>query len=79
MEPPGYLDCVRNGAIEVVEGSIDSLQGREAHLIDKHGKNQTLKADNVILATGYSLVSKIHERCNCIYRLTIIGFTLLSP
>jgi hypothetical protein len=58
VEPQGYLDCVRSGRIEVLEGSIDSLEGREAHFTDKHGGTRVIKADNVILATGYDLVRK---------------------
>jgi pyruvate/2-oxoglutarate dehydrogenase complex dihydrolipoamide dehydrogenase (E3) component len=57
VEPIGYLDCVRDGRIEVCEGAIQTLQEDTARLINKDGEVREIKANNVILATGYNLVS----------------------
>jgi hypothetical protein len=43
----------------IFEASIDSFQGNEAHLRTESNGIQVIKADNVILATGYNLVSRV--------------------
>ena len=57
MEPPGYIDCVRSGQIEIVEGTIDSMVGKKVYVKVNGERPDAFDADNVLLATGYVLVS----------------------
>lgn len=59
MEPPGYVDCVRNGSIKIIEGHIQNLSGASVTVATSRGSSQTIQADNVLLATGYKLVGSI--------------------
>lgn len=61
VEPPGYLDCVRSGQIQIFEASVECLEGRGVRLMKKSGQTTTIKADNVILGTGYNLVSRTKQ------------------
>nr|UUG60172.1 flavin-binding monooxygenase [Mycoleptodicus sp. DH-2022a] len=54
VEPVGYLDSVRSGAIDIVKGTIQNLNGKEAQVKLESGGSTTLKdVDVVLLATGY--------------------------
>ncbi|KAI9857449.1 MAG: monooxygenase [Trichoglossum hirsutum] len=55
VEPEGYLNCVRDGRIRVVQGTIDRVEGRTVNASGVGGSMETLEADNVLLATGYKL------------------------
>lgn len=57
VTPVSYLESVRDRKIEIFEGHITLLHGDKAHIVDKSGSAQIVKADNVIVATGYNLVS----------------------
>lgn len=59
MEPPGYVDCVRNGSIAIIEGQIQSLSGESVTVATSRGSSQTVQADNILLGTGYKLVGSI--------------------
>lgn len=59
VEPPGYIDCVRNGSITIVEGHIQSLSAASVTVATTRGSSQNIQADNVLLATGYKLVGSI--------------------
>lgn len=62
MEPPGYIDCVRNGSITIVEGHIQSLSAASVTVATSRGSSQNIQADNVLLATGYKLVGSIQNQ-----------------
>lgn len=55
VEPPGYIDCVRSGEIEIVEGTIDSMVGKKVYVKVNGERPDAFDADNVLLATGYVL------------------------
>ena len=57
MEPSGYIDCVRSRQIEIVEGTIDSMVGKKVYVKVNGERPDAFDADNVLLATGYVLVS----------------------
>lgn len=57
VEPPGYIDCVRSGKIEIVEGTIDKMVGKKVYVKVNGERPEAFDADNVLLATGYMLVS----------------------
>lgn len=59
MEPPGYVDSVRDGSISITEGHIQSLSGTGVTVATSSGSSQTIQADNILLATGYKLVGSI--------------------
>ncbi|KAF7960742.1 hypothetical protein EAE96_000415 [Botrytis aclada] len=53
--PVGYLESIRDRKIEIIEGHIGLLRGDKAHIVDNSGSSWIVKADNVIVATGYNL------------------------
>ncbi|KAK6612540.1 hypothetical protein H4I96_01753 [Botrytis cinerea] len=55
VTPVSYLESVRDRKIEIFEGHIALLRGDKAYIVDKSGSTQIVKADNVIVATGYNL------------------------
>jgi hypothetical protein len=57
VPPVGYLDCIRDGRIEIIQGAVDGLCGNSIEVTTTNGETQLLKADHVISATGYNLVS----------------------
>lgn len=69
VEPPGYVDCVRNGSIAIIEGHIQCLSGENVTVATSRGSSQTIQADNIILGTGYKLVGFI--RISQIFKLII--------
>ena len=56
VEPPGFIDCVRDGRIKIVEGSIVDLEGKVMNVKGIEGSSITVEADNILMATGYKLV-----------------------
>ena len=71
VPPIGYLECIRDGSIEVIEGRVDSLQESAVQITTKSGEAQIIKADNIISATGYTLVSTCApQKSNLYYILT---------
>lgn len=57
VEPPGYLDCVRSGSIQILEGTVSDLSGNRIFVKSSNDGEIGLKADIILLATGYKLVS----------------------
>lgn len=57
VEPQGYLDAVRRGDIDIVEGVIHQLDGYQVH-VKQNSRTTTATledVDAIILATGYRL------------------------
>ena len=57
VEPPGYIDCVRDGRIKIVEGSITGLVGKTVEIKGEGEETIAIEADSILMATGYTLVS----------------------
>jgi len=56
VEPPGYLDSIREGKISVTEGALESLADREVTVRGTSGDSTIIETDHIVMATGYNLV-----------------------
>lgn len=80
MEPPGFLDCVRSGRINIVTGIIISLVDKTVKVETEGQALLTIDADNILQATGYTLVSKrpdVKKLCSPVKKNTFIGASFL--
>ena len=65
VEPLGYLDCVRDGRIKIVEGGITGPDGKTVEIKANGEESIVVEADSELTATDYTLVSQISFRtCN---------------
>ncbi|KAI9776763.1 MAG: monooxygenase [Geoglossum umbratile] len=55
VEPLGYMDCVRSGQIEILEGTICGMVGKKVYVRVNGERKDAIESDNVLLGTGYAL------------------------